>query len=127
MVSGAGLTICVVDDDEVVRDSLKALLESRRFNVVDFGSGSQFLDGRKDAAGACLLLDMHMHELSGLDVLKALRDMGDLIPIIMLTGRSDSLLESRARLLGAIAVLDKPIAHSALFAAIDLALAAGQG
>ena len=118
-------TVFVIDDDEMVRDSLKALLESRSFNVVDFESANQFLnhaDG--DANNACLLLDVHMSEMTGLELLRLLRSRGDAIPTILITGRTDPTVQAQAKELGVVALLDKPVAHPALFAAIREALAA---
>ena len=94
-------TVFVIDDDEMVRDSLKALLESRSFNVVDFESANQFLnhaDG--DANNACLLLDVHMSEMTGLELLRLLRSRGDAIPTILITGRTDPTVQAQAKELG---------------------------
>lgn len=117
-------TIFVVDDDEVVRDSLKVLLETRQFAVRDFGSGPAFLADR-GATGApgCLVLDIHMPEMSGLELLRRLRDNGDQLPVILVTGRRDPSAQTQAQALGAVTLLDKPISHPALFAAIEQALA----
>lgn len=115
-------TILIVDDDDTVRDSLKVLLEIRGFGVIDFPSGRSFLAGRDGKECGCILLDVHMPEMTGLDVMKALREAGDRTPVVLITGRSDSLVEAKAESYGAIAVLDKPIAHSCLFAAIERAL-----
>jgi FixJ family two-component response regulator len=115
-------TIFVLDDDEVVRDSLKVLLESRRYAVNDFESGSQLLSGWNGAKPACLILDIHMPGMTGLDVLRELRGRGDPIPVILITGRRDTIAQTQAHALGAVALLDKPVPHSALFAAIDQAL-----
>ena len=122
MMESSAPTILVIDDDDMVRDSLRALLESHGFNVVDFESGRLFLAGRQGICGGCVLLDVHMPEMTGLDVIKALRDTGDQVPVILITGRSDPLVEAKAVAYGAIAVLDKPLAHPLLFAAIGRAL-----
>lgn len=119
-----GPTIVVIDDDDMVRDSLKALLESRNFSVVDFESGGQFLQHHDGSGAKCLLLDVHMPDMSGPDLLKILRESGDLIPAIFITGRRDAATEERARDLDVIAVLDKPVRHATLFAAIEQALSA---
>lgn len=122
MAGGSVQTIFVVDDDEVVRDSLKALLETRRFSVVDFESGEAFLNDRKATTAGCVILDIHMPGISGLDVLKMLRSEDDVLPVILLTGRRDAAVQAQAEALGAFAILDKPIAHSALFGAVEQAL-----
>lgn len=116
-------TILIVDDDDVVRDSLKVLLELRQFAVRDFGSARAFLAERQDTqAPGCLVLDIHMPEMSGLELLQALRSKGDRLPVILVTGRRDAAAQSQAQALGVVAFLDKPISHPALFAAIDQAL-----
>lgn len=115
-------TIIVIDDDEVVRDSLKVLLEARAFRVEDFASGPQFLKQHTGHDG-CLVLDIHMPEMSGLEVLKKLRAEHDDTPVILITGRRDRSLEAQAKELGVVALLDKPIPYAAFFKAIDQALA----
>ncbi len=118
--------ILIIDDDDVVRDSLRVLLETRGYTVVDFASGRSFLAGRDGKAAGCILLDVHMPDMTGLDVMKALRDMGDQTPVVLITGRSDPLVQAKAAAFGAIAVLDKPIAHPLLFTAIGQAFSRPQ-
>lgn len=115
--------ILVIDDDDMVRDSLKALLESRDFVVTDFESGRQFLQHADAVTAQCLLLDVHMPDMSGTDLLKILRENGNAIPVILITGRRDTSTEERAKELGVVAVLDKPVRYATLFAAIEQALA----
>ncbi len=116
-------TVFVVDDDEVVRDSLRVLLETRHFKVADFASGPQFLKQPRNGPDGCLVLDIHMPEMSGLDLLKQLREHREDIPVILITGRRDRAIEALAKQLGAVALLDKPIPHAALFQAIEQAMA----
>ena len=117
-------TILIVDDDEMVRDSLRALLESRNFTVTDFATGQDFLARRDATNGSCVLLDIHMPGMTGVDLLKTLRERGDLIPVILITGRTDAGIQAQAKAFGAAALLDKPIAAARLFAAIADATAA---
>ena len=116
-------TVFIVDDDEMVRDSLRALLEAHRFQVHDFESARGFLDNRERLARGCLLVDMHMPDMNGLELLQALRKQGDAMPAVLYTGRNDPELEARALTAGASAVLDKPVTHTTLLAAIRQALA----
>src|SRR5579863_9569594 len=115
--------IAILDDDQVVRDSLVAVMEAYGFKVSDYASAREFL-GRDSAQVAdCLLLDVHMPEVTGLEVLKALRDRGDATAVILITGIFDPTIHAKGEALGAAAVLHKPIAHSVLLAAIHKALA----
>jgi len=115
-------TVFLVDDDEFVRDSLAALLEAYDFKVEAFSCGRDFLAAHNGEG--CLLLDIHMPGLSGLDVLKKLRTDRQTTPVILITGRRDHMIEEQAKALGAVALLDKPVPHTALLAALRQALPA---
>jgi FixJ family two-component response regulator len=122
MVDQLTPTIYVVDDDEMVRDSLKALLESHHFRVHDFDSAAAFLNHADSTRRACLVLDIHMPGMTGLELLRILRQRSRAIPTILITGRTDSAARAQAHALGAIALLDKPLAYPELFSAIEQAL-----
>ena len=97
-MSGASeaATVFVIDDDDAVRDSLKLLLESHALCVREFASGQEFLDSVGPSPRGCLILDLHLPVISGLEFLlrfsSRLRDM----PVILLTGRPDATTRSRA-------------------------------
>ena len=114
--------VYVVDDDEAVRDSTRVVLESYGMNVKTFGSANAFLAAVDDSAKGCLLLDQHMPEMTGLEVLEVLRASRRKLPVIMITARSDAALRERALRAGAAALLDKPVADDDLIRAIDTAL-----
>ncbi len=114
-------TVCVVDDDEVVRDSLAALL-SRQYPVLEFASGMDYLTRAAGIVSGCLLLDMHMPEMTGIELLRILRAQGNDVAAVMMTGRKDAAIEADAKALGVVALLDKPILHTVLYAAIEKAL-----
>ncbi|MBI1774027.1 MAG: response regulator [Proteobacteria bacterium] len=118
--------IFVIDDDEVVRDSLKVLLETRDFIVRDFASCREFLHHKDGVHAGCLILDIHMPDMTGIDLLRLLREKGDAIPVILITGRRDATIRAQAEALGAVAFLDKPVAFPQLFAAIQQAVASSQ-
>ncbi len=120
---GPSPMIFVVDDDEMVRDSLKILLESRNFSVIEFESARAFLDRHDGSPARCLIVDVHMPEMTGLELLKELRGHGNNIPVILITGRRDSSVQAQAQALG-VTLLDKPVAHRALFSAIEQAFSA---
>lgn len=115
-------TICIVDDDEVVRDSMRAVLESRSYAVTDFASGADLLADGASTQADCLVLDIHMPGMTGLDLLRELRARSVPTPVILITGRSDAGIVAQAKALGAAALLDKPIGHAVLFDTIRRAI-----
>ncbi len=116
-------TIYIVDDDDAVRDSLRALLESCDFTVHDFGSAMEFLAARPASHGDCLLLDLHMPQFDGIFLLEWMRAEESGLPAIVITGRSDPVLQQRALHCGAFAFFDKPVPEDALLNAITRAIA----
>jgi two-component system, LuxR family, response regulator FixJ len=118
-------TILIVDDDDVVRDSVRALLESRGYAVADFESAECFLRDRAGYPGDCLILDLHMPSMTGMELLRSLRAKRDPIPVILVTGRREASAPAEAAALGAVEFLDKPVTHRTLFQAIEKALGAG--
>ena len=112
----------VVDDDDAVRDSTRALLESHGFEVRDYASGGEFLRRMAPPACGCVLLDVHMPEMGGLELLDALRARGFRLPVIAVSGRSDLVLKERCVRRGAITLLDKPVSHEVLLSSLAGAL-----
>jgi len=101
--------IVIVDDDTSVRQSARRLIRSFGYRAEAFGSGRAFLDGVEDQHICCLLLDVRMPEMDGLEVQRRLTERGLRIPIVFLTGRASDEEERRARAAGAIEFLRKPI------------------
>jgi FixJ family two-component response regulator len=114
-------TVYIVDDDEDVRDSARALLESYDLRVEDFGSARAFLDGFEAGRRGCVLLDVNMPDMSGLDLLELLRGREVGIPVIIVTAQKDVEIQERARLAGAFAFFEKPVDEK-IIEAIGLAL-----
>lgn len=110
--------VFVIDDDDVVRDSLKALLEIRGYEILDYESGDQFLASQPDLDGCCLVVDVHMPGMTGLDLLAVLRQRGNAVPAILITGRRDALIEAQVATLDNVQLLDKPVAHEILFSTL---------
>jgi two-component system response regulator FixJ len=102
-------TIYIVDDDSAVRDSLRALLEAFGMDVRDYGSAKAFLADPYGNKRGCLILDLHMPEMSGIELLEVLREKDSSLPVIMFTGRGDINLREHAERSGAIALLAKPV------------------
>jgi two-component system response regulator FixJ len=114
--------IYVVDDDDAVRDSLRILLESHGMRVSDFGSTGEFIAGYRVHPSACLILDLHLPVVGGLDFLASSAGRALDIPVILITGRGDEATRARAKELGAAAFLEKPIEDGALVEVIAAAL-----
>jgi two-component system response regulator FixJ len=114
--------IFILDDDEAIRDSLQILLECEGLAARTFACGRQFLDTVRPQAGDCLLLDLYMPVIGGLDILEALRQRGDDVPVIVLTGHPSPAAESRATAAGAFAFIEKPYRADALLNLIRQAL-----
>lgn len=121
-VRAIGVHVCVVDDDVSLRRALQRLLETAGFSVRTFESGSDFLAAADEPAPDCLILDIHLGTLSGLDVHERLRASGRRIPTIFITGRDDAVTRERARRAGAAAYVAKPLDATSLIAAIETAV-----
>ena len=109
----------VVDDDEAVRDSLGFLLETAGLNVVTYSSAAQFLSEASLDDLACLVVDQHMPELTGLQLIARLRGQGVTLPIALITGSPSADLIRLARELGVAGVMEKPLDDAALLAFIE--------
>jgi FixJ family two-component response regulator len=101
-------TVYVVDDDDAVRDSLRSLLESHGLTVQDYASADDFLTDRQQPKAGCLLLDLHMPGMTGLQLLCKLRKDCSRLPVIVITGRSNPTLNQQIAQAGVFAMLEKP-------------------
>jgi FixJ family two-component response regulator len=119
--------VSIVDDDESLRRSVKNLLTSVGFQVETFASAEAFLQSAHRADTRCVVLDLRMPGMSGLDLLTHLAATGSPIPVVILTAHSDD--EARRRMLqaGAVAFLGKPFHGEALLGAVRRALAENPG
>ncbi len=101
-------TICVVDDDAEVRNSLRWLIESAGLRVATYASATEFLHGYDSETPGCLLLDLRLSGHSGLDLQQHLVTKGNGIPVIMITGHGDVPSAVRAMRSGALDFIEKP-------------------
>ncbi|HVW75466.1 MAG TPA: response regulator [Rhizomicrobium sp.] len=115
--------VYIVDDDEAVRDSMRLLLESSGFIARDFASADLFLRVDSNDMG-CLLLDLHMPGISGLELLRLIRARGVRRPVIVISGRRDPMQDADVWAAGASALLSKPFDDQQLLAMVLQALRA---
>jgi two-component system response regulator FixJ len=108
-LGSADSAIFIVDDDPAVRDSLQQLLESIGFTVETYGSGESFLEHASPLEGACVLLDLKLPGLNGLEVLESLAQRPYDTSVVLITGHGDSKTRARALRAGAVAMLQKPV------------------
>jgi FixJ family two-component response regulator len=122
-MAGDTPTVFVVDDDPSIRESLSLLLGSAGYSVQTFASANEFLKSDKDKGGpACLVLDVKMQGLSGLDLQGELACKGYTIPIIFITGHGDIPMSVQAMKGGAVDFLSKPFDDSEFLDAVKGAL-----
>jgi FixJ family two-component response regulator len=114
--------VFVVDDDASMRHSTERLVRSLGFAIQTFASAREFLDGARLEKPGCLVLDVHMPGLSGLDLQRELAQRGVEIPIIFLTGHGDIPMTVRAMKAGAVEFLTKPVKSRVLQDAIRAAI-----
>jgi FixJ family two-component response regulator len=125
-VTGVPL-ITVVDDDESVREALPDLLRELGFAAKAFASAEAFLGAEGGARTSCLILDVAMPGMTGLELQQELKRRGQHIPIIFITAHADRTLRPRVLEEGAVEILFKPFSEAALVDALALALNRKQG
>lgn len=115
----------VVDDDLAMRDSLGFLLETGGFEVRLYEAGADLLDALSKPAAGCVLTDIRMPGIDGLELLRRLRTAGHTLPVVMMTGHGDVPLAVEAMKLGACDFIEKPFDDEALIQALRSALERG--
>ncbi len=116
-------TVYVVEDDEAVRDSLELLLKSDGKPVQTFESATSFLKEYSDKMAGCIVLDIHMPGMDGMELQKKLNDKHSILPIIFVTGHGDVPMAVDAMKEGAVDFIQKPYREEALLEKIEAALA----
>lgn len=116
----------IVDDDEAMRDSLVFLLESAGLTARAYDSAQSFLAALPDLAPGCILTDVRMPQIDGLEMVRRLKAVGVTLPVIVMTGHADLALAIAAMKAGVIDFLEKPFEDEALLAALHHALSGQQ-
>jgi FixJ family two-component response regulator len=122
MTPGAGPTVFVVDDDDLVRASIQGMLKSIGLRSETFAAPREFLRAKRPDAPSCLILDVRLPGVSGLEFQRELADAGIRIPIIFITGHGDIPMTVKAMKSGAVEFLTKPFRDQDLLDAIYQAL-----
>ena len=122
-MAASDATVFVVDDDPSVREAIRSLLRSVQLDVVAYESARDFLDNRRPATNACLILDVRMPGLSGLDLQQQLSASDAPLPVVFITGHGDIPMAVRAIKAGAVEFLTKPFRDDDLLTAVTNALA----
>jgi len=111
--------IYIVDDDDSVRESLECLLAQAGWRVVDFGSALEFLSFARPVLPGCMILDLNLPDLSGLELQRLLAREPNALPVIFITGRGDIPTTVQAMKAGAVEFLTKPFRPDALLSAVQ--------
>ena len=122
MKSAAGRTVFIIDDDRGMRQAIQDLVESVGLRAESFANGEEFLSRQRAADPSCLVLDVRLPQMSGLDFQRQLAETGVQIPIIFITAHGDIPMSVRALKAGAVEFLTKPFRDQDLLDAIQQAL-----
>jgi FixJ family two-component response regulator len=122
-MTDAAAIVFVVDDDVSIREALSSLIRSIGLKVILFESATDFLSFQRPDVASCLVLDVRLPGLSGLDLQRDLRIAGESLPVIFITGHGDIPMSVRAMKAGALEFFPKPFREQDLLDAIGIALA----
>jgi two-component system response regulator FixJ len=112
------VTVYVIDDDEAARESLEFLLRTAGINVKTYESAVDFLKGAAEIKSGCIVTDVRMPEITGIDLLKKLKDLKIDVPVILITGHGDVPLAVEAMKIGAADFFEKPFDDEVLLQAV---------
>jgi len=121
-----GPLVAIVDDDRSIRDATQNLLKSAGFSTATFEDAESFLGSASRAAAACLVADMRMPGMTGVELYQALVACGEGIPTVIITAHPEELTQARAREAGITCYLTKPFAPDELLECVREALAKSQ-
>lgn len=114
--------IYVIDDDDAARESLEFLLKTARVNVRSFDSAKAFIKILPEINSGCVITDVRMPEMTGIDLLRHIKEIGASLPVIVITGHGDISLAVEAMKIGAVDFLEKPFDDDVLLAAVRAAV-----
>ena len=112
----------VIDDDEAIRQSLAFLLQAAKLEVKTYSTAMAFLDALPDTASGCVITDVRMPGISGVELLRRLKELKIAVPVIVITGHGDVALAVEAMKVGAVDFLEKPFDDDVLLASVQSAL-----
>src|SRR6516164_8099635 len=118
----AAPTVHIIDDDQAIRESLAFLLRTHQLEVRSFDSAKTFLDALPDASLGCVITDIRMPGMSGVDLLRRLKELKVGVPVIVLTGHGGVSLAVEAMKIGAADFFEKPFNDDQLVASVRAAL-----
>ena len=110
--------IAIIDDESAVRAALASLVSSKGYRVETYSSAEQFIDGVAMSEASCLVVDVQLQDLSGVELTRHLTTLGYTFPIIFITGSDDQSFQKQAMELDCLAYLLKPVVASELLEAI---------
>jgi FixJ family two-component response regulator len=116
------ITISIVDDDESVREGMVSLMKSHGYYARSFDSAENFLNSTFRRKTDCLITDMHMPGMTGLELIAAMSADNNSVPSILISARFDEVVRARARQIGAFCYLRKPFSEDELLSCIKTAL-----
>jgi two-component system response regulator FixJ len=116
------IIIHIIDDDDAVRESLAFLFDTAGIKTSSYESPIPFLSALPVKTPTCVITDIRMPEMTGVDLLRRLRDLGEALPVIVITGHGDVSLAVEAMKLGAADFIEKPFDSEALLAAVRTAM-----
>jgi len=117
----------VIDDDDALRESLTFLLRAAKIEVQSYASAVAFLDALPDTRAGCVITDVRMPGLTGIDLLRRLNELKVTVPVIVITGHGDVALAVEAMKIGAVDFLEKPFDDELLMASVQSALSRQDG
>jgi len=123
----SGKYIAIVDDDESVRRAFARLIRAYSFQAQTYGSGREFLDSLSTSVPACLLVDVHLDDMTGFELLRRLAAMGLKVPAVVITARDEPEVRRDCELCGVAALLVKPVEGLSLLKAIETAMSRPAG